>query len=157
MSDLIRAHEANDDAKSGDPNKIHWGKFNMIGRFITSTTQCQAQCRSTNDYDFPERGHISNLLLTKYTMNDEVCSLLAILFLILLMSSFRCKSRGLRRQITIMMMLRLLPPLAHKSIHRRIWHDCVAYSSGDYPHIYHMRIVSNTVLFFLFVCLLGYL
>ncbi|KAE9411110.1 ras GEF [Gymnopus androsaceus JB14] len=72
MSDLIRAHEANDDAKSGDPNKIHWGKFNMIGRFITSTTQCQAQCRSTNDYDFPERGHISNLLLTKYTMNDEM-------------------------------------------------------------------------------------
>jgi hypothetical protein len=72
MSDLIRAHEANDDVKSGDPNKIHWGKFNMMGRFITSTTQCQAQCRSTTDYDFPERRHISNLLLTKYTMNDEM-------------------------------------------------------------------------------------
>lgn len=69
MSDLIRAHEANDDTKAG---KIHWGKFNMIGRFITSTTQCQAQCRATSDYDFPERGRISNLLLTKYTMSDEV-------------------------------------------------------------------------------------
>ncbi|KAF9069038.1 ras guanine nucleotide exchange factor domain-containing protein [Rhodocollybia butyracea] len=72
MSDLIRAHEANDDTKSGDPTKIHWGKFNMMGRFITSTTQCQAQCRSTTDYNFPERPHIGNVLLTKYLMNDEM-------------------------------------------------------------------------------------
>jgi hypothetical protein len=72
MSDLIRAHEANDDFKSGDPTKIHWGKFNMIGRFVTSTTQCQAQCRATTDYNFPERQHISNLLFTKYIMNDEM-------------------------------------------------------------------------------------
>ncbi|KAJ3824976.1 ras guanine nucleotide exchange factor domain-containing protein [Lentinula raphanica] len=72
MSDLIRAHEGNDDSKSDDPTKIHWGKFNMIGRFITSTTQCQAQCRSTTDYNFPERLYISNLLLTKYIMDDEM-------------------------------------------------------------------------------------
>ncbi|KAJ4486179.1 ras guanine nucleotide exchange factor domain-containing protein [Lentinula aciculospora] len=72
MSDLIRAHEANDDVKSDDPTKIHWGKFNMMGRFITSTTQCQAQCRSTTDYTFPERPYISNLLFTKYLMDDEM-------------------------------------------------------------------------------------
>ncbi|KAJ3928633.1 MAG: ras guanine nucleotide exchange factor domain-containing protein [Lentinula lateritia] len=72
MSDLIRAHEANDDVKSGDPTKIHWGKFNMMGRFITSTTQCQAQCRSATDYNFPERQHIGNLFITKYLMDDEM-------------------------------------------------------------------------------------
>ncbi|KAJ3744510.1 ras guanine nucleotide exchange factor domain-containing protein [Lentinula detonsa] len=72
MSDLIRAHEANDDVKSDDPTKIHWGKFNMIGRFITSTTQCQAECRSTTDYNFAERPYINNMLLTKYVMDDEM-------------------------------------------------------------------------------------
>jgi hypothetical protein len=72
MSDLIRAHEANDDFHSSDRNKIHWAKFNMMGRFITSTTQCQAQCQSTSDYNFPERRHISNLIMTKYLMDDEV-------------------------------------------------------------------------------------
>ncbi|KAF5390357.1 hypothetical protein D9757_002906 [Collybiopsis confluens] len=72
MSDLIRAHEANDDVKAGDSTKIHWGKFNMMGRFITSTTQCQAQCRATTDYDFPERAHIHLLLRTKYVMDVEM-------------------------------------------------------------------------------------
>ncbi|THV04927.1 ras GEF [Dendrothele bispora CBS 962.96] len=71
MSDLIRAHEANDDFQSSDRTKIHWAKFNMMGRFITSTTQCQAQCRSTTDYDFIERKYISNLIFTKYLMDDE--------------------------------------------------------------------------------------
>ncbi|KAG7099241.1 hypothetical protein E1B28_001104 [Marasmius oreades] len=72
MSDLIRAHEGNEDFNSSDRSKIHWGKFNMMGRFITSTTQCQAQCRSTTDYSFPERPHISALLQSKYVMNDEM-------------------------------------------------------------------------------------
>ncbi|KAJ8084022.1 hypothetical protein PM082_002789 [Marasmius tenuissimus] len=71
MSDLIRAHEGNEDFNSSDRSKIHWGKFNMMGRFITSTTQCQAQCRSTTDYNFPERPHISALLQSKYVMDDE--------------------------------------------------------------------------------------
>ncbi|KAF9270242.1 ras GEF [Marasmius fiardii PR-910] len=72
MSDLIRAHEGNEDFNSSDRSKIHWGKFNMMGRFITSTTQCQAQCRSTTDYNFPERPHISALLQSKYVMDDEM-------------------------------------------------------------------------------------
>jgi hypothetical protein len=72
MSDLIRAHEANDDVNPTDPTKIHWGKFNMMGRFINSTTQCQAQCRAGNDYNFPKRQHISEMLLLGCVMNDEV-------------------------------------------------------------------------------------
>jgi hypothetical protein len=71
MSDLIRAHEANDDVNPSDPTKIHWGKFNMMGRFINSTTQCQAQCRSVPDYHFPVRPHIGELLGANCIMNDE--------------------------------------------------------------------------------------
>ncbi|KAJ6610889.1 ras guanine nucleotide exchange factor domain-containing protein [Mycena sp. CBHHK59/15] len=72
MSDLIRAHEANDDVNPTDSNKIHWGKFNMMGRFINSTTQCQAQCRAANDYNFPLRQPIVDMLLSPFVMNDEM-------------------------------------------------------------------------------------
>ncbi|KAJ7181680.1 ras guanine nucleotide exchange factor domain-containing protein [Mycena crocata] len=72
MSDLIRAHEANDDVNPTDSNKIHWGKFNMMGRFINSTTQCQAQCRAVNDYTFPSRQHIADMLLAQCVMNDDM-------------------------------------------------------------------------------------
>ncbi|KAG6879284.1 hypothetical protein C0992_003888 [Termitomyces sp. T32_za158] len=63
MSDLIKAHEGNGDLNSSDATKIHWGKFNMMGRFISSTAQCQAQCRTGADYNFAERNHIRELLL----------------------------------------------------------------------------------------------
>ncbi|KAK7064216.1 DEAD-domain-containing protein [Favolaschia claudopus] len=72
MSDLIRAHEANDDFNPSDPSKIHWGKFNMMGRFINSTTQCQVQCRAVSDYNFPRRAHITELLEAKCIMSDEM-------------------------------------------------------------------------------------
>ncbi|KAJ6575137.1 ras guanine nucleotide exchange factor domain-containing protein [Mycena capillaripes] len=72
MSDLIRAHEANDDVNPSDPAKIHWGKFNMMGRFINSTTQCQAQCRAVGDYNFPNRQNISEMLSASCIMNDEM-------------------------------------------------------------------------------------
>ncbi|KAJ7630961.1 ras guanine nucleotide exchange factor domain-containing protein [Roridomyces roridus] len=72
MSDLIRAHEANDDVNPSDPTKIHWGKFNMMGRFINSTTQCQAQCRAVSDYNFPPRKHIGELLQADFIMNDDM-------------------------------------------------------------------------------------
>jgi hypothetical protein len=72
MSDLIRSHEGNADFNELDPRKVHWGKFNMMGRFISSTTQCQAQCRSTNDYNFPERPQIRDLLQTSCVMDEEV-------------------------------------------------------------------------------------
>lgn len=70
-SDLIRAHEGNPDAHDDDPTKIHWAKFNMLGKFITITSQCQIQCRTSNDYDFPERLNISNLIWQRNVMNDQ--------------------------------------------------------------------------------------
>ncbi|GLB36172.1 putative guanine nucleotide exchange factor for Ras-like small GTPases [Lyophyllum shimeji] len=71
MSDLIRAHEGNGDFHASDPTKIHWGKFNMMGRFISSTAQCQAQCRTAADYNFVERPHIGELL-RRPVMNDQL-------------------------------------------------------------------------------------
>ncbi|KAF9015183.1 ras guanine nucleotide exchange factor domain-containing protein [Cyathus striatus] len=71
MSDLIRAHEGNEDFNPTDPSKIHWGKFNMMGRFIGTTTQFQAQCQNTNDYNFPERKVIRELL-ARSVMNVEM-------------------------------------------------------------------------------------
>ncbi|KAH8835252.1 ras guanine nucleotide exchange factor domain-containing protein [Flagelloscypha sp. PMI_526] len=76
MADLIKANEGNDDVDPQDPTKIHWGKFNMMGRFISSTTICQAQCRASleNEYKFPQRDHIRVLLNTPYLMNDKAQS-----------------------------------------------------------------------------------
>lgn len=71
ISDLIRSHEGNDDFHSDDATKVHWGKFNMMGRFITNTTQCQAQCLSTTDYNFVERQHIANMLHCNFLMDEE--------------------------------------------------------------------------------------
>ncbi|KAF8078601.1 ras guanine nucleotide exchange factor domain-containing protein [Lyophyllum atratum] len=71
MSDLIRAHEGNGDFNSSDSAKIHWGKFNMMGKFISSTAQCQAQCRTAVDYNFTERKHIAELL-RRPVMNDQL-------------------------------------------------------------------------------------
>ncbi|KAF8973945.1 ras guanine nucleotide exchange factor domain-containing protein [Flammula alnicola] len=72
MSDLIRAHEGNEDTNPSYPSKTHWGKFNMMGRFITSTLQCQAQCRNSNDYDFPERPYIAELFVRRPVMSTEM-------------------------------------------------------------------------------------
>ncbi|KAG5648007.1 hypothetical protein DXG03_007041 [Asterophora parasitica] len=71
MSDLIKAHVGNGDFNTTDPFKIHWGKFNMMGRFISSTAQCQAQCRTAGEYNFQERPHIAELL-NRPVMNDQV-------------------------------------------------------------------------------------
>lgn len=73
MSDLIRAHEGNPDFNEEDPNKIHWGKFNMMGRFINSTTLCQAQCRDEHtEYTFKEKPHIKALIFDAPVMDIEV-------------------------------------------------------------------------------------
>jgi hypothetical protein len=75
MSDLIRAHEGNADSHPDHPNKIHWGKFNMIGKFVNSTTQCQVQCRNAPEYNFPERPYIRKLM-EHPVMDSEVCVVL---------------------------------------------------------------------------------
>lgn len=93
MSDLIRAHEGNAESNTDYPNKIHWGKFNMIGKFIHSTTLCQVQCRGTPDYSFKENSHIRKLMQQR-VMDVEVWA-----FLIFEMGCankcHRCKSRAL--------------------------------------------------------------
>lgn len=73
MADLIKANEGNTDIDAADSTKIHWGKFNMMGRFISSTTVCQSQCVLSleNEYRFPVREHIKVLLNTPYLMNDD--------------------------------------------------------------------------------------
>lgn len=72
MSDLIRANEGNDDINEADPSKIHWGKFNMMGRFVDTTSQCQVQCQNSSDYEFPERSAIAELLLRRPVMSIEM-------------------------------------------------------------------------------------
>jgi hypothetical protein len=79
MSDLIRAHEGNADFHAEHPEKIHWGKFNMMGRFISSTVQCQKQCKNTSDYRFNEQSppssvrlQIREIILTNSIMDDDV-------------------------------------------------------------------------------------
>ncbi|EAU93003.2 hypothetical protein CC1G_06723 [Coprinopsis cinerea okayama7 len=71
MSDLIRANEGNGDFNDADPSKIHWGKFNMMGRFVDTTTQCQIQCSNSNDYDFPERPAVAELFVKRPVMSPE--------------------------------------------------------------------------------------
>lgn len=72
MSDLIGAHEGNQDFSPSDPTKIHWGKFNMIGRFVSSTVHCQMQCRTSTDYNFPDRNSVREVFVKRPIMNDEL-------------------------------------------------------------------------------------
>ena len=74
ISDLIKAHEGNDDLNPAFPSKIHWGKFNMMGKFVTTTVQCQNQCRNSEDYNFPQRPLIAALLDKCPLMITEVSS-----------------------------------------------------------------------------------
>jgi hypothetical protein len=92
VSDLIRAHEGNAESNPDYPNKIHWGKFNMIGKFVQSTTLCQVQCRSTQDYNFKPNHHIERLT-QQNVMTIEVRPILTLRGVA---DTFhRCKSREL--------------------------------------------------------------
>lgn len=72
MSDLIRAHEGNPNVNLTDPSKIHWGKFNMFGRFIQTTTHCQIQCQTNPDYCLPSRDRILKVIFNEYVMSEEM-------------------------------------------------------------------------------------
>ncbi|KAF9569596.1 ras GEF [Agrocybe pediades] len=72
MSDLLKSQETNSDFSSEDPSLIHWAKFNLMGRFITTTVQCQVQCRNSTDYDFIERPHIAELFVKRPVMSYEM-------------------------------------------------------------------------------------
>lgn len=73
-SDLRRAHEGNPDYKPDDPEKVHWAKFSMIGKFVGITTQLQAQCRSQPGYDIPENAAVAQLFDVP-VMDYDVCVL----------------------------------------------------------------------------------
>ena len=60
-SDLRRAHEGNPDTKPDEPSKIHWAKFSMIGKFVATTSQLQAQCRGPSGYKLVESPAIGQL------------------------------------------------------------------------------------------------
>ncbi|THH16724.1 hypothetical protein EUX98_g9256 [Antrodiella citrinella] len=75
LSDLIRAHEGNPDFHDDDPEKIHWAKFSMMGRFIDVVTQCQKVCRDSKAFDFPDRPMVWKLLMFQdgqMLMNEEL-------------------------------------------------------------------------------------
>ena len=79
LLDLIRAHEGNSDYSDAHPSKIHWAKFNMIGRFIAGTVQAQEQCRHSPEYTLEEQLTIHNLLVTDYIMDIEVSLLVGVI------------------------------------------------------------------------------
>jgi len=63
LSDLIRAHVGNGDFHSEDPSKIHWAKFNMMGKFIHLVKQYQLRSGSLEDgYMFEERLELREIL-----------------------------------------------------------------------------------------------
>ncbi|KAG1825958.1 ras guanine nucleotide exchange factor domain-containing protein [Suillus subaureus] len=72
MSDLIRAHEGNPNVNLEDPTKIHWGKFNMFGRFIQTTSHCQIQCQTNPDYCLPSRDRILKVIFNEYVMSEDM-------------------------------------------------------------------------------------
>jgi hypothetical protein len=70
----------------------------MIGRFITTTIQCQNQCRNSNDYDFPERLHISDLLKRRPVMSIEVGNLSYSYFIFYLAFTLQMQKSRLKSQ-----------------------------------------------------------
>ena len=72
MQDLIKTHEANADMNPDDPTLIHWGKFSLLGKFISTTMDCQTQCRQSTQCDFAVRPHIQALIGKPFMMSDEM-------------------------------------------------------------------------------------
>lgn len=74
LSDLIRAHVGNGDFHPEDSSKIHWAKFNMMGRFVHLVKQYQLRSSNTEDgYWFEERPELREILNVPI-MDSEVSS-----------------------------------------------------------------------------------
>lgn len=72
MSDLIRAHVGNGDFHPEDSSKIHWAKFNMMGKFIHLVKQYQLRSGSPEGgYFFEERPEFREILNVA-VMDSEV-------------------------------------------------------------------------------------
>lgn len=59
---------------------INWFKFNLMGKFIDTIMQCQAQCRMSDEYGFPENPFISSLLKIQ-VMDEDVSFVFSWVFL----------------------------------------------------------------------------
>ena len=102
LSDLIRAHEGNSDYYEDDPAKIHWAKFNMMGRFIDAITNCQKACRESGMYDFKERPHVNyllHLMERDVLMNVDVRHHLVAIHVFIADESSRCNALDLHPRL----------------------------------------------------------
>ena len=71
LSDLIRAHVGNGDFHPEDPSKIHWAKFNMMGRFVHLVKKYQVRCRDEEDgYLYEERPELQGILNVTIMHNE---------------------------------------------------------------------------------------
>ncbi|KAH9064304.1 ras GEF [Lactarius vividus] len=78
LSDLIRAHVGNGDFHPEDPSKIHWAKFNMMGRFVHLVKKYQLRCRGVEDgYSFEERPELQGILNVTIMHNEMQLSRIA--------------------------------------------------------------------------------
>jgi len=63
LSDLIKAHVGNRDFHPEEPTKVHWAKFNMMGKFIHLVMQYQLRSGSAEEgYSFEERPELREIL-----------------------------------------------------------------------------------------------
>ena len=76
LSDLIRAHVGNGDFHPDDSSKVHWAKFNMMGKFIHLVKQYQLRSGSAEEgYSFEERPELRDIL-NVVIMDSEVSTVL---------------------------------------------------------------------------------
>jgi hypothetical protein len=68
----VKTDGGNSDSHPDDPDKIHWGKYDVMGKIIATLSQCQATCRETEEYNFPHRLHIWSLVVGDTVMDHQV-------------------------------------------------------------------------------------
>jgi hypothetical protein len=68
----VKTDGGNSDSHPDDPDKIHWGKYDVMGKIIAMLSQCQATCRETEKYNFPHRLHIWSLVVGNTVMDHQV-------------------------------------------------------------------------------------
>jgi hypothetical protein len=74
LSDLIRAHVGNGDFHPEDPSKIHWAKFNMMGRFVHLVKQYQLRSSNEDGYLFEERIELREILNVPIMDGEVSCA-----------------------------------------------------------------------------------
>jgi hypothetical protein len=82
-SDLVRAHAGNQDFHPDLPELVHWGKFTVIGKLVSTLLLYQNRCKTMPDYkDLEERPHISELVFNQMVWDYEVwCFYIYILYI----------------------------------------------------------------------------